>query len=53
MSYCGAGLSEEEFYNFNKQGPALKLLISNITRIRIQQLFLLQKAVKLSAVFWH
>jgi hypothetical protein len=51
--YCGAGPSEREFHNSSKRVPALKLLISNITRIRIQQLFLVQKAVRLSAVSKH
>ena len=51
--HCGAGSSGREFHNSPKRGPALKLLTSNITRIRIQQLFLLQKAVTLSAVSEH
>jgi len=49
----GAGSSGREFHNSPKRGPALKLLTSTITRIRIQQLFLLQKAVTLSAVSRH
>jgi hypothetical protein len=52
MIHCGAGSSGREFHNSPKRGPALKLSTSNITRIRIQQLFLLQKA-RLSAVSWH
>lgn len=43
MRYCGAGSSDGEFHNFAKRGPALKLSTSNITRIRIQQLFLCRK----------
>lgn len=53
MRCCGAGSSGREFHNSPKRGPALKLSTSNITRIRIQQLFLLQKVFRLSAVSWH